>query len=223
MTALLEFAAEAAPTRTDPTHALVIPLNIFQFKFSLETFNIHTKIKNERCNRPMSNSNATATTILKLVLSLLLLSLCASPAFAAKAPSFELPSDTGKFSLEQYRGQVVFVDFWASWCIPCRYSFPWLNEMHARYAEDGFKIIAINLDKDKAKANRFLKLIPANFETAYDPKGSVADLYSLKIMPTSYLIDPQGNLIHKHKGFKPSDGDPMEARIKKLLESSKTK
>ena len=151
-------------------------------------------------------------------LALLLLCLCTSPAFAAKAPAFELPSDTGTFALEQYRDQVVYVDFWASWCIPCRYSFPWLNEMHERYGGDGFKVIAINLDKDKAKAERFLKLIPASFEIAYDPKGTVADLYNLKVMPTSYLIDQQGILVHKHKGFKPSDEDPMEGRIKKLLD-----
>jgi thiol-disulfide isomerase/thioredoxin len=166
----------------------------------------------------MSNTDASAS-IRSLVF--LLLSLFVVPAFAGKAPAFELPSDTGTFALEQYRDQVVYVDFWASWCIPCRYSFPWLNEMHARYGDDGFKVIAINLDKDKDKAQRFLKLIPANFEIAYDPKGTVADLYNLKVMPTSYLIDQHGNLIHKHKGFKPSDADPMEGRIKKLLGPTK--
>lgn len=176
---------------------------------------MHTTFINEQRNRLMRNTNAIASI---RNLTLLLLCLCISPPIAAKAPSFELPSDTGTFALEQYRNQVVYVDFWASWCIPCRYSFSWLNEMHARYGEDGFKIIAINLDKDKAKAQRFLKLIPANFEIAYDPKGTVADLYNLKVMPTSYLIDQQGILIHKHKGFKPSDGDPMEARIKKILD-----
>lgn len=163
----------------------------------------------------MSNT-ATAAPIRSL--TLLLLSFCISPAFAAKAPPFELPTDAGTFALEQYRDQVVYVDFWASWCIPCRYSFPWLNEMHARYGGDGFKVIAINLDKDRAKAKRFLKLIPASFEIAYDPNGTVADLYNLKVMPTSYLIDQKGILVHKHKGFKPSDEDPMEGRIKKLLE-----
>jgi thiol-disulfide isomerase/thioredoxin len=150
-----------------------------------------------------------------------LLSLCISPAFSAQAPAFELPSDSGTFELEQYRKHVVYVDFWASWCVPCRHSFPWLNDMQARYGEDGFKVIAINVDKDKAQAQKFLQLIPASFEIAYDPEGTVADLYKLKVMPSSYLIDQEGNLIHKHKGFKPSDARRMEDMIKKLLESDK--
>ena len=142
-------------------------------------------------------------------------------ASASKAPSFELPSDSGNFSLEAHRNQVVYIDFWASWCVPCRHSFPWLNEMQARYGEDGFKVIGINLDHDKAKANKFLERVPADFEIAYDPEGTVADMYSLKVMPSSFLIDQEGNLIHKHKGFKASDGNRMENMIKKLLDENK--
>lgn len=153
-------------------------------------------------------------------LAFLLTALFVNPAaLASKAPSFELPSDSGTFSLEQYRDQVVYVDFWASWCVPCRHSFPWLNEMHARYGEDGFKVIGINVDKDKARAQKFLELVPASFEIAYDPEGTVADMYSLKVMPSSFLIDQEGNLVHKHKGFKASDGSRMEGMIKKLLDS----
>lgn len=165
----------------------------------------------------MNNTNKAT---LSNLFAVLLLSVLFNPvAFASKAPSFELPSDSGQFSLEQYRNQVVYVDFWASWCVPCRHSFPWLNEMQARYGNDGFKVIGINVDDDKAKAANFLKLIPAAFEIAYDPEGTVADMYRLKVMPTSFLIDQDGNLIHKHKGFKPSDGSRMEDMIKKLLDS----
>ncbi|MGB5276102.1 MAG: TlpA disulfide reductase family protein [Gammaproteobacteria bacterium] len=168
----------------------------------------------------MQLMNQTSIAVFTRILSIMLLTVFINPvALASKAPPFELPSDSGQFSLEQYRKQVVYVDFWASWCVPCRHAFPWLNEMQARYGEDGFKIIAINLDKDKTMAQKFLKLIPASFEVAYDPEGTVADLYKLKVMPSSYLIDQEGNLIHKHKGFKPSDGDRMEDMIKKLLES----
>ena len=137
---------------------------------------------------------------------------------ASRAPVFELPGDTGSVSLEQYRNQVVYIDFWASWCVPCRYAFPWLNEMQERYGEDGFKVIGINVDKDKAMAAKFLELVPATFDIAYDPEGKVADLYSLKVMPSSYLIDRDGNLVHAHKGFKTSDGSRMEDMIRKLLE-----
>jgi thiol-disulfide isomerase/thioredoxin len=142
-----------------------------------------------------------------------------STAFATttEAPAFELPADSGTISLEQYRDQVVFIDFWASWCIPCKYSFPWLNEMQQRYAEDGLKIIAINIDEDQADAREFLERVPASFEIAYDPEGDVADLYRLKVMPSSYLIDRNGNLIHSYKGFKTSDGTRIEEKIQKLL------
>jgi len=139
-------------------------------------------------------------------------------AAASKAPVFELPGDTESISLEKYRNQVVYIDFWASWCSPCKYAFPWLNQMQERYGEDGFKVIGINVDKDKAMAAKFLELVPATFDIAYDPEGKVADLYSLKVMPSSYLIDRDGNLVHAHKGFKTSDGSRMEDMIRKLLD-----
>jgi thiol-disulfide isomerase/thioredoxin len=163
----------------------------------------------------MSKTNRAAS--IKFLAFLLTSALINPAALASKAPSFELPSDSGTFSLEQYRDQVVYVDFWASWCVPCRHSFPWLNEMQARYGEDGFKVIGINVDKDKAKAQKFLELIPASFDIAYDPEGTVADMYSLKVMPSSYLIDRDGNLVHSHKGFKTSDSSRMEDMIRNLL------
>jgi len=152
----------------------------------------------------------------------LLLTFLISPAaLATKAPVFELPGDSGTISLKQYRNQVVFVDFWASWCVPCKYSFPWMNEMQERYGKDGLKVIGINVDKDKAMAQKFLEHVPATFDIAYDPEGEIADLYSLKVMPSSYLIDREGNLVHAHKGFKTSDGSQMEDMIRKLIDDKK--
>ena len=152
----------------------------------------------------------------------LLLTFLISPAaLATKAPVFELPGDSGTVSLKEYRNQVVFVDFWASWCVPCKYSFPWMNEMQERYGKDGLKVIGINVDKDKAMAKKFLEHVPASFDIAYDPEGEIADLYSLKVMPSSYLIDRDGNLVHAHKGFKTSDGSQMEDMIRKLIDNKK--
>ena len=152
----------------------------------------------------------------------LLLTFLISPAaLANKAPVFELPGDSGTISLKEYRNQVVFVDFWASWCVPCKYSFPWMNEMQERYGKDGLKVIGINVDKDKAMAKKFLEHVPATFDIAYDPEGEIADLYSLKVMPSSYLIDRDGNLVPAHKGFKTSDGSQMEDMIRKLIDDKK--
>ena len=163
------------------------------------------------------NLAATLNTYIFLLLTLLI-----NPAaHASKAPVFELPGNSGSVSLKKYKNQVVVVDFWASWCVPCKYSFPWLNEMQERYGEDGLKIIGINVDKDKAMAEKFLEHVPASFDIAYDPEGEVADLYSLKVMPSSFLIDRDGNLVHAHKGFKTNDGSRMEDMIRDLLDNKK--
>ena len=158
------------------------------------------------------------TACLNTIVFLLLTFLLNPAALATKAPVFELPGESGTVSLKKYRNQVVFIDFWASWCVPCRYSFPWMNEMQERYGDEGLKVIGINVDKDKAMAQKFLERIPATFDIAYDPEGEVADLYSLKVMPSSYLIDREGNLVHAHKGFKTSDGSRMEDMIRKQLD-----
>ena len=164
----------------------------------------------------MSKTKLTAP--VNTYIFLLLTFLISPAALATQAPVVELPGDSGTVSLKEYRTQVVFVDFWASWCVPCRYSFPWMNEMQERYGKDGLKVIGINVDKDKAMAQKFLEHVPATFDIAYDPEGEIADLYSLKVMPSSYLIDRDGNLVHAHKGFKTSDGSRMETMIKKLID-----
>ena len=157
------------------------------------------------------------TRYLVLPLTLILSLAFSSNALAGKkAPTFKLQGENGEISLEQYKGQVVYVDFWASWCVPCKHSFPWMNDIQKRYGNKGFKVIAINLDKDKKDAHTFLKMHPAEFTIAYDPEGIAAEAYRVKVMPTAYLIDQQGNLVNSHKGFKIEDSKKMEAAIRKL-------
>lgn len=138
-------------------------------------------------------------------------------AQAARAPDFNVSSDRGNVSLKGQRGNVVYLDFWASWCVPCRKSFPWLNEMQARYGKAGLKIIAINLDEDKKLAEQFLHKIPAKFTIGYDPEGKSASTYGLKGMPSSYLIDRKGNLLSSHVGFRRDDKAELENRIRQAL------
>ena len=124
------------------------------------------------------------------------------------APGFDLPRASGKFSLEgkasleALRGKLVYVDFWASWCVPCRHSFPWLNDMHAKYAASGLRIIAINLDARPADAAEFLAATPADFMLAYDAAGATPRAYGVKGMPSSFLIGPDGKLLGRHMGFR---------------------
>lgn len=123
-----------------------------------------------------------------------------------------------KLDLTQYKNKVIYLDFWASWCGPCRKSFPWLNEMHAKYQDKGLVIIAVNLDRDIKSANRFLEAFPADFLLYSDPKGVQATNYKIVGMPSSYLFSGTGELQTQHVGFKKSAQDSYEASIVKLLE-----
>ncbi len=140
-------------------------------------------------------------------------------AIAQDAPLFELPGDNKTINLQNLKGKVVYLDFWASWCVPCRKSFPWMNEMHSRYGSKDFTIVAINLDASKSDALKFLKNLPAKFDIAYDPDGTVASKYKLKVMPSSYLIDKSGALVFAHKGYREDDSNEIEKKIQKLINS----
>ena len=121
--------------------------------------------------------------------------------------------------LQQFRGKVVLVDFWASWCEPCRHSFPWLNELQAKYADRGLVIVGVNVDRTHTDAQRFLTEVPASFEIVYDPQGSLATRYEVPGMPSSYLFGPTGELISRHIGFREAARSEREAEIEKSLAS----
>lgn len=160
------------------------------------------------------------------IASLLILTL-AGAAFAKKtpmaagdpvpAPAFDLPGRSGRVSLEALRGKVVLVDFWASWCGPCRSSFPWLAALHNRYAAKGLVIVAINLDKDRDAAEQFLGQYPAPFLVAFDPAGKSAEAFKVPAMPTSYLINPAGLIVHADAGFDAKEMGGVEDLIKTAL------
>ncbi|WP_081150955.1 TlpA disulfide reductase family protein [Cognaticolwellia beringensis] len=114
-------------------------------------------------------------------------------------------------------GNIVYVDFWASWCIPCRKSFPWMNNLKAQYQEQGLTIISINLDHSRELADEFLMTIPANFPVIYDPKGLIARKYKLKGMPSSFIINRQGQIVSGHVGFNLEKQLAYEKEIHTLL------
>jgi len=137
-----------------------------------------------------------------------------------QAPDFKLEGQQKQIELSKYHGKVVYVDFWASWCQPCRKSFTWMNKMQSLYGSEGFKVIAINLDESRTKADKFLQQIPANFDVAFDPKGNTAEAYEVKAMPSSYLIDKNGNVVHANLGFRGNDEDELETKIRNLVRQS---
>lgn len=118
--------------------------------------------------------------------------------------------------LAAYAGQVVYLDFWASWCGPCAQSFPWLNEMQAKYG-DRLKIVAVNVDSDPAAARQFLDRHAAKFEIRYDPQGQLAELYRIKGMPDSLILDRTGAVLHQHEGFRSERAADYETAIQQAL------
>jgi len=118
-----------------------------------------------------------------------------------------------RFDLAAYEGQVVIVDFWASWCVPCRRSFPWLNEMQAKYADDGLVIIGVNLDQERTAAEEFLQEFPASFRIYYDESKDLAKEFGVVAMPSSYLLGRDGAVRKRHYGFKVKKQDEYEAAV----------
>jgi thiol-disulfide isomerase/thioredoxin len=137
--------------------------------------------------------------MLIILISLTPLSLSFAQEIAA--PDFAISNAQLPNKLSDLAGQVVYLDFWASWCKPCRQSFPWMNQMQQKYASQGLQIIAINLDTESSLAKDFLDKVPAQIPIIYDPEGNIASNYQLLGMPSSYLIDKKGKIRFAHKGF----------------------
>jgi thiol-disulfide isomerase/thioredoxin len=125
---------------------------------------------------------------------------------------------TGKaLELSQYRGQVLYLDFWASWCGPCAESFPFMNQLHSTLQGQGLAIVAVNLDEQRNDADGFLAKTPARFTIAGDPQGQCPERFGVETMPTSYLIDRQGRVRHVQYGFRPSESTVLQEKIRILL------
>lgn len=138
------------------------------------------------------------------------------------APAIEATSTAGapvRISAEP--GKVLYIDFWASWCGPCRQSFPWMNEMQAKYRDKGLQIVGINLDAQSSDASRFLEKIPAQFTIAYDARGTSAVQYGVKGMPSSVLIGRDGKVLARHMGFNAESRAQLEQEFEKLLGGTK--
>lgn len=119
--------------------------------------------------------------------------------------------------LSAYRGKVVYVDFWASWCGPCKQSFPWLDGLVREYTSQNFVVIGVNVDKDRDRAERFLSETPADFSIVYDPKGELATAYKVAGMPSGILIDRAGHMRFQHAGFSEKQKGLYEEQLQTLL------
>ena len=136
-----------------------------------------------------------------------------------KAPQFSARSldGTQTLSLGKYRGKVVYLDFWASWCTPCLKSLPLMEEMRKEFAGQGLQVLAVNVDKDLGKAKKFVQKRDLGFPSAQDPDGRLPGTFEVGTMPTSFIIDRKGVIRHIHKGFKPSDMEEIREQVRALL------
>lgn len=119
--------------------------------------------------------------------------------------------------LHAYRGKVVYLDFWASWCTPCRRSFPWLDGLVRQFGKQDLVIIGVNMDQSKELANKFLDDTPALFPIIYDPQGAIATTFKIVGMPSAVLIDRSGQVRFQHVGFSDSTKDEYDTHVRELL------
>ncbi|PCJ44011.1 MAG: redoxin [Moraxellaceae bacterium] len=137
---------------------------------------------------------------------------------SGKASDFSLPSNQGKtLKLSDFRGEVVMLNFWASWCAPCRQEMPLLEGLHKRFKKVGFTVLGVNIDEDVSAAKKILKEISVSFPVMYDSKNKVSEMYALDSMPTTVMIDRKGNKRFLHRGYRPGFEIEYEKQIRALL------
>ncbi|MGD8429473.1 MAG: TlpA disulfide reductase family protein [Ectothiorhodospiraceae bacterium] len=134
------------------------------------------------------------------------------------APDFTLKSNSGEnVRLAELRGQVVLVNFWASWCGPCRQEMPALDALHKRYKSLGFTVLGVNIDERQAAAEELLSDIPVSFPVVFDGNSKVSEAYDVSAMPSTFIVDRDGNVRYVHKGYVPGDEDKYQNVVRELI------
>ena len=156
---------------------------------------------------------------LGLVFSILAATSLASSGMEGQvAPDFALKSTTGEnLRLSEYRGDVVMINFWATWCGPCRQEMPLLDELYRRYHRVGFNLLGVNIDDDTTRALRMVEELDLHFPIVFDTRKEVSRLYNVEAMPATILVDREGKIRHVHHGYKPGYEDKYLDQIRALL------
>lgn len=160
---------------------------------------------------------ALGTTLPRLILGMLLAatSVAASPQ---PAPDFVLPAREGApVRLSELQGQVVMINFWATWCGPCRQEMPLLQQLHSKYEPLGFTLLGVNVESDSAAAQAWLKGMPVSFPILFDRENQVAERFGVEGMPSTVFVDRAGNVRHVHRGYKPGDEAKYADVIRSLV------
>ena len=145
-------------------------------------------------------------------------SLASSGLTGQTAPDFALKSSNGEnLRLSEYRGDVVMVNFWATWCGPCRQEMPLLDELYSRYQRVGFSLLGVNIDDNSSKAMDMVSELGVSFPVLFDSRKEVSKLYEVEAMPVTVLIDREGTVRYVHHGYKPGYEDKYLDQIRSLL------
>ncbi len=145
-------------------------------------------------------------------------SLASSGLEGQPAPDFSLKSSTGEnLRLSEYRGDVVMINFWATWCGPCRQEMPLLDELYSRYQRVGFNLLGVNIDDDSRRAMRMIEELGVNFPVLFDARKEVSELYEVDAMPVTVIVDREGTVRYIHHGYKPGYEDKYLDQIRSLL------
>ena len=145
-------------------------------------------------------------------------SLASSDLEGRAAPDFVLKSSTGEnLRLSEYRGDVVMINFWATWCGPCRQEMPLLDELYTRYQRVGFNLLGVNIDDDSRRAMQMIDELGVSFPVLFDARKEVSKLYEVEAMPVTVLVDREGKVRHVHHGYKPGYEDAYLDQIRALL------
>lgn len=139
-------------------------------------------------------------------------------ALEGPAPDFTLKSRSGEnVKLSELRGDVVMINFWASWCAPCRQEMPLLEDMHKKYSDLGFVLLGVNVEEDSSKAAELLREVPVSFPVLYDNTNKVTKLYKVVAMPSTVMVDRDGNMRYLHRGYLPGYEAEYIKQIKELV------
>ena len=160
--------------------------------------------------------------LVQLSLALVFATLLGQNAQAAEgqgmAPDFTLKSQNGSnVKLSELRGQVVMVNFWASWCGPCRQEMPLLEELYQRYQGMGFSILGVNVEEDSAAAKKMLRDVSVSFPILFDTKNEASRAYDVSAMPSTFMVDRDGKLRYLHKGYVPGVENEYQQEIRALI------
>lgn len=164
--------------------------------------------------------NGLRRAILGAVIALSPLAAVAIEEVGASAPALVFPplrKADPALALDKLRGRVVYVDFWASWCVPCRTSMPALDSLARRFGPRGFVVVGVNKDASLEDAERFLRRVPVSFPLVGDPSDSAARAFGVTAMPSGYLVDRAGVVRHVHRGFTAQTALALEREIEALL------